>query len=96
MSGTLGFLKTFKVKDQEKPIFNKEEYLKDLKIIFPSDSKGNKQEVKVNKAIIRRAEHDPQKNLDLYAFEFVSIDKDQEKMLIKISYDLQRLFLQIK
>ena len=96
MSGTLGFLKTFKVKDQEKPIFNKEEYLKNIKIIFPFDTKGNKQEVKVNKAIIRRAEHDPQKNLDLYAFEFVSIDRDQEKMLIKIIYDLQRLFLQKK
>jgi hypothetical protein len=96
MSGTLGFLKMFNVKDQKKPILNKEDYLKNLKIVFPSDIKGDKQEVKVNKAIIRRAEHDPQKNLDLYAFEFVSIEKDQEKMLIKIIYDLQRLFLQKK
>jgi c-di-GMP-binding flagellar brake protein YcgR len=77
-------------------ILNKEGYLKNLKIIFPSDTKGNKQEVKINKAITRRAEHDPQKSLDLYAFEFVSIDKDQEKMLIKIIYDLQRMFLQNK
>ena len=96
MRGTLGFLKTFNLKDQKKPILNKEDYLKNLNIIFPSDTKDDIQEVKVNKAIIRRAEHDPQKNMDLYAFEFVSIDNDQEKMLIKIIYDLQRLFLQKK
>lgn len=96
MRGALGILKTFNVKDQKQPIFKKEDYLKNLKIIFPFCVKDNKQEVTINKAIIRRAEHDPQNNLELYAFEFVSIDKDQEKLLIKIIYDLQRLFLQKK
>jgi hypothetical protein len=96
MRGTLGLLKTFNGKDQKKPIFKKEDYLKNIKIIFPSDIKGNKGEVKINKAIIRRAEHNPQKYMDLYAFEFTSIDRDQEKTLIKIIYDLQRLFLQKK
>ena len=34
--------------------------------------------------------------LGIYALEFVRIDRDQEKPLIKIIYDLQRLFLQRK
>ena len=96
MRGTLGLLKTFNEKDQKKPILKKEDYLKDIKIIFPSDTEDNKREVNVNKTIIRRAEHDPQKNMDLYAFEFVSIDRDQERRLIQIIFNLQRLFLQKK
>jgi len=96
MRGTLGLLKTFNGKDQKKPVFNKEDYLKNIKIIFPSDTKDNEQEVNINKAIIRRAEHVPQKNMDLYAFEFVSIDKDQERKLIQIIFNLQRLSLQKK
>jgi hypothetical protein len=96
MRGTLGLLKTFNEKDQKKPILKKEDYLKDIKIIFPSDTEDNKREVNVNKTIIRRAEHDPQKNMDLYAFEFVSINRDQERRLIQIIFNLQRLFLQKK
>lgn len=96
MRGCLGLLKTFNGKDQKKLILKKEDYLKNIKIIFPADIQDNKREISVNKAIIRRAEHDPQKNMDLYAFEFVSIDKDQEKMLIRIIFNLQRMFLQRK
>jgi c-di-GMP-binding flagellar brake protein YcgR len=50
----------------------------------------------VEKAIIRRAEHDPEKQIDIYAFEFESIDKDQEKMLIEFIFNLQRSFLRRK
>jgi hypothetical protein len=96
MRGALGHLKTFNGKDQKKPVFKKEDYLKDIKIIFPSDGKNKKRVVRVKKAIIRRAEHDRQKQMDIYAFEFMIIDKDQEKMLSKIIFDLQRLFLQKK
>jgi hypothetical protein len=96
MRGALGLLKTFNEKDQKKPILQKKDYLKNIKIIFPFDTKNDKQEVSVNKSIIRRAEHDPQKNMDLYAFEFVSIDRDQERRLIRIIFNLQRLFLQKK
>jgi hypothetical protein len=96
MRGTLGLLKAFNGKDQKKPIFKKEDYLKNIEIVFPSDTKNSVQKLRIEKAIIRRAEHDRQKQMDLYAFEFVSIDRDQEKMLIEIIYNLQRLFLQKK
>jgi c-di-GMP-binding flagellar brake protein YcgR len=96
MRGTLGLLKAFNGKDQKKPILKKEDYLKNIEIVFPPDTKNNEQKLRIKKAIIRRAEHDRQKQMDLYAFEFVSIDRDQEKMLIEIIYNLQRLFLQKK
>ena len=54
------------------------------------------QKIRVKKAIIRRAEHDPKKNMDHYAFEFMSIDRDQEKRLNKFIFDLQRLLLKKK
>lgn len=94
--GAFGFLKTFNEKDPKKPILKKEDDLKNIKIIFPSDTEDDEREVSVNKSIIKRAEHDPQKNMDLYAFEFVGIDRDQERTLIQIIFNLQRLFLQKK
>jgi len=96
MRGTLGLLNTFNGKDQKKPVFKKEDSFKNITIIFPPVIKEDGQEVRVNKAIIRRAEHVSQKNMDLYAFEFVSIDKDQERTLIQIIFNLQRLSLQKK
>jgi len=96
MRGTLGLLKTFNGKDQKKPVFKKEDYLKNITMIFPSDIKDHKQKVRVNKTIIRRAEHDPKKNMDIYALEFVSIDRDQERTLTQIIFNLQRLILQKK
>jgi len=96
MRGTLGLMKTFNGNDQKKPVFKNGNYLKNVKIIFPSDTKDNEREVRVNETIIRRAEHDPKKNMDLYAIEFVNIDRDQEKTLIQIIFNLQRLILQKK
>ncbi len=96
MRGALGVLNTFNEENQKKPIFEKEDYLKNIEIVFPSDTKNSEQKLRVKKAIIRRAEHDQQKQMDIYAFEFVSIDRDQEKVLIQIIYNLQRLYLQKK
>jgi c-di-GMP-binding flagellar brake protein YcgR len=45
---------------------------------------------------VRRAEYDPKKKVDIYAFEFESMDKDQEKMLIEFIFNLQRSFLRKK
>ena len=96
MRGALGVLNTFNEENQKKPIFEKEDYLKNIEIVFPSDTNNSEQKLRVKKAIIRRAEHDQQKQMDIYAFEFVSIDRDQEKVLIQIIYNLQRLYLQKK
>jgi hypothetical protein len=96
MRGTLGVLSTSIGKDQKKLILKKEDYLKNIQIVFPSDKNNSEQKLNVEKAIIRRAEHDPEKQIDIYAFEFESIDKDQEKMLIEFIFNLQRSFLRRK
>ena len=96
MRGALGVLKTFNGENQKKPILKKEDYLKNIKIVFPPDIENSERKLRVIKAIIRRAEHDRQINIDTYAFEFVSMDKNEEKMLVEIIYHLQRSFLQRK
>jgi c-di-GMP-binding flagellar brake protein YcgR len=96
MRGALGVLDTFNGENQKKPILKKEDYLKNIEIVFPSDIENDERKLKVIKAIIRRAEHNRQKNIDIYALEFVSMDKNEEKMLTQIIYNLQRMFLQKK
>jgi hypothetical protein len=96
MRGTLGVLSSSSGKNQKKPILKKEDDLKNIEIVFPTDIKNSEQKLNVKKAIIRRAEHDPDKKIDIYAFEFESIDKDQEKRLIEIIFNLQRSYLRKK
>jgi PilZ domain len=96
LRGTLGVLSTLTDKDQGKPVLKKDDHLKNVEIIFPSDLNNSEQKLKVNKAIVRRAEHDAARQVDIYAFEFESIDKDQEKILVEIIFNLQRLFLRRK
>jgi hypothetical protein len=96
ISGSLGVLRTAGGRDQKKPILQKEEHLKNIEIVFPSDIDNSEQKLNVNKAIVRRAEYDPTRKVDIYAFEFESMDKDQEKMLIEFIFNLQRSFLRRK
>jgi hypothetical protein len=94
--GTLGSLNTLTGSDQKEPILKKDDHLKKIEIVFPSDKNNSGNKLTVNKAIVRRAEHHPSRQVDIYAFEFESIDKDQEKVLIEIIFNLQRLFLRKK
>jgi len=96
MSGSLGILSTSSGRDQKKPMIQKEDYIRNIEIVFPSDISNSEQKLNVNKAIVRRAEYDPRRKADIYAFEFDSIDKDQEKMLIEFIYNLQRSILKRK
>jgi hypothetical protein len=94
--GTLGVMRTLTDKDQRKPVLKKDDHLKNIDILFPADINKVEQKLKVNKAIVRRAEHDAARQVDMYAIEFESIDKDQEKILVDIIFNLQRLFLRRK
>jgi PilZ domain len=96
MRGAFGVLELSKGENQEKPIYKKKDLVEDIEIISPAGPKISEQKISVKKAVIRRAEHEPRKNIDLYAFEFMSIDRDQEKRLNKFIFDLQRLALQKK
>jgi hypothetical protein len=96
MSGSLGLLSTSSGRDRKKPIMQKGDYIRNIEIVFPSDISNSEQKLNVNKAIVRRAEYDPKRKADIYAFEFDSVDKDQEKMLIEFIYNLQRSILKRK
>ena len=96
IGGSLGVLKTSIGRDKKKTILQKEDHLENIEIVFLSNKNNIEQKLHVNKAIVRRAEYDPKKHADIYAFEFESIDKDQEKTLIEFIFNLQRSFLRRK
>lgn len=81
---------------EKQPAFMKGETLQDLELIFPPQEDRIFQNVKVTKAIVRRDEHDPEKDLTGYGLEFTGIDRDEKKNLTAIVYYLQRLNLQRK
>lgn len=96
LSGTLGSLSRLKGEDSKELILKKGDSLKNIEIVFPPDKERSERKVKVKKLVVRRAEHDRQKGLDYYAFEFMDIRRGEKKTLTKIIYYLQRLFLQRK
>ena len=96
IGGSLGVLKTSSGRDKKKTILQKEDHIENIEIVFLSNKNNIEQKLHVNKAIVRRAEYDPKKHADIYAFEFESIDKDQEKTLIEFIFNLQRSFLRRK
>lgn len=96
LSGTLGSLSRLKGEDSKELILKKGDSLKNIEIVFPPDKERSERKVKVKKLVVRRVEHDRQKGLDYYAFEFMDIRRGEKKTLTKIIYYLQRLFLQRK
>jgi hypothetical protein len=96
LGGALGVLKTFHEEAHQKPVFKKEDYLKNIELVFPSDQNNNERKLRVKKVIIRRIEHDQQNKIGKYAFKFVRMGRDEEKRLVEIIYNIQRSFLQRK
>ncbi len=90
------FCKISRSGKENQPVFMKGETLRDLELIFPPQEEKDIQKVKVTKAIVRRNEHDPEKDITGYGLEFTGIDRDEKKNLTAIVYYLQRLNLQRK
>jgi hypothetical protein len=96
LSGTLGSLSRLTKKDNKELILKKGDSLKNIEIVVSSDKERSERKVKIKESVVRRAEHDWQKGLDYYAFEFLDIRRGEKKTLTKIIYDFQRLSLQRK
>jgi hypothetical protein len=62
-------------------------------LIFPADKEVDEQLVVINRAEVRRIEHDKERRLYKYAFEFMDVDKEQKQILIQAIYHLQRQYL---
>ena len=49
--------------------------------------------VVIDRAEVRRIEHDIERRLYKYAFEFMEVDKEQKQKLTQAIYHLQRQYL---
>ena len=93
LGGTFGVLRKHNQKDLSGSLFALDQRLYKLGIIFPADKELAQQVVLINKAEVRRIEHDKERKLYKYAFEFTEIDKNERQKLTQAIYHIQRQFL---
>ena len=91
LGGSFGTLLFFQKDTNDGIILQKEESLENLKLIVPAlqDSKP----VYIQKARLLRQKTNKTSGDQQYAIQFISINKQQEKLLTDIIYDLQRQYL---
>ena len=77
---------------QKNAILKIGEDLRDVKLVFPSEKKVLM--VRIKKASVKRLKKDPRMDRYTYGLYFAMIEKNEEKALTKIIYELQRKFLQ--
>ena len=93
IGGTLGILaKPRKIDPQDHPL-KTNDVLTNLKIILPPDRDGETQQVSVQRAVVRRIEHDADRQIFRYAVEFQRMAPADERILVQFVFQLQRRFL---
>jgi hypothetical protein len=93
LGGAFGALRKHNQKDISGSLFKLDQRLYKLGLIFPADKELAEQVVLINKAEVRRIEHDKERKLYKYAFEFKDIDKNERQKLTQAIYHIQRQFL---
>jgi hypothetical protein len=93
LGGAFGVLRKHKSKAPGGSVLALDQRLYKIGLIFPADKEMNEQLVVINKAEVRRIEHDKERRLYKYAFEFMDVDKAQKQKLTQAIYHLQRLYL---
>lgn len=93
LGGAFGVLMKHNQKDLKGPLFTKDQPLYKIGIIFPADKDNDERVVIINKAEIRRIEHDIERKLYKYALEFIEIDKTEQQKLTQAIYNIQRQYL---
>ncbi len=93
LGGAFGVLRKHNQKDLRGSLFAVGHPLYKIGLIFPGDKELDEQVVVINKAEVRRIEHDKARRLYRYAFEFMEIDKQQKQKLTRAIYHIQRQYL---
>ena len=75
-------------------VLKMDQQIYDMGIHFPRDRETPAQTVQVKKAEVIRVEHDQERGHYRYAFEFKEVEKQEQKKLTQVIYDLQRRYLQ--
>ncbi len=93
MGGALGALLKHNVKNLQGSLFQVNQIVENAGIILPADSEREEQIIIIKKAEIRRVEHDKDRNIYRYAFEFKDLPPSEERKLTESIYHMQRMFL---
>ncbi len=94
VGGAYGVVFKHNAKDVKGPILEKNQEISNLAITFPEDKDMNKQLILIKRAEVRRIEHDLERKMYRYAFEFMEVEKEEKKKLVQSIYHLQRQYLQ--
>jgi hypothetical protein len=93
LGGAFGALRKHNQKEVSGSLFTLDQRLYKIGLIFPADNEVDAQVVVVTKAEVRRIEHDKERKLYKYAFEFTEIEKNERQKLTQAIYHIQRQFL---
>ncbi len=93
MGGAYGVLVKHNVRALEGSLLRENQVIHNLGILVPECDDWDEKVIIIERAIVRRIEHDRQKKLYKYAFEFTDIQPSEEHKLTKAIYDFQRKFL---
>jgi hypothetical protein len=92
--GAYGVLVKHNFKFMRGSVLKMDQLVYDVRIIFPGDENEPDETVYVKHAEVKRVEHDRDRGLYRYAFEFKDMEKEEQQRLIQAIYDLQRKYLQ--
>ncbi len=93
LGGAFGVLRKHNQKDLSGSLFAVDQRLFKIGLIFPPSKQTNEQVVVIDKAEVRRIEHDRERKIYKYAFEFKEIDRHERQRLTQAIYHIQRQFL---
>ena len=94
LGGVYGALLKHNMEDAKGPILRMNQRVLNLSLFFPADDSMPDQVINIRRSEIRRVEHDKERRLFKYAFEFTDIDKNEHKKLTQMIYHMQRQQLQ--
>ena len=94
LGGAFGALIKHNCKNLKGSILSIEQRIYNPGILVPADSDQGEVIIIIQKAEVRRIEHEQTKNLYRYAFEFTEIDPNEKKKLVQAIYHFQRQYLQ--
>ena len=93
LGGAYGVITKHNFVGCRQPLFEVDQNIDRVGIIFPEDNDQTEQIVVINETKVRRIDHDIENKLYKYAFEFSNIDPVQKRKLTQCIYHIQRQFL---
>jgi hypothetical protein len=94
LGGAYGTLLKHNEKDLSGSLLESDQRLYNAGILFPAEAEDEELLVIIKKLEVRRIEHDHERKIYKYAFEFMEVDPVEMKKLTQAIYQIQRRFLQ--